>query len=190
MPEGPELRMNSMFINHVCRDLVFAGPPRKSEVSKSDGVLWDSPRYSIASESRGKEMALLLQCLHNKKNKMRILFRFGMSGKFAFTPASMIPKHAHLRFHAQEEAENAESTKDKGVLSFVDTRRFGSWHVMDSGWGDARGPDIVDEYSAFRSNVLCNLEDSAFGKPMCEVMLNQKYFNGVGNYLRAEVLFR
>jgi formamidopyrimidine-DNA glycosylase len=42
----------------------------------------------------------------------------------------------------------------------------------------------------FRSNVLQNLNASAFSKPICEVLLNQKYFNGIGNYLRAEILHR
>jgi endonuclease VIII-like 1 len=46
------------------------------------------------------------------------------------------------------------------------------------------------EYDAFRCNVLENLDDSAFNRPICEALLNQKYFNGVGNYLRAEILFR
>ena len=36
----------------------------------------------------------------------------------------------------------------------------------------------------FRSNILNNLEDVAFNGPICETMLNQKYFNGIGNYLR------
>ncbi|XP_053568744.1 endonuclease 8-like 1 [Bombina bombina] len=39
-------------------------------------------------------------------------------------------------------------------------------------------------------NVLSHLTDNAFDKPICEVMLNQKYFNGIGNYLRAEILHR
>lgn len=43
---------------------------------------------------------------------------------------------------------------------------------------------------ACRENVLKNLEDRAFDKPICEVLLNQKYFNGIGNYLRAEILYR
>ncbi|NXL90467.1 NEIL1 Endonuclease, partial [Alectura lathami] len=41
-----------------------------------------------------------------------------------------------------------------------------------------------------RENVLNNLEDKAFDKPICEALLNQKYFNGIGNYLRAEILYR
>lgn len=42
----------------------------------------------------------------------------------------------------------------------------------------------------YRENVLSNLEDAAFDKPVCEALLNQKYFNGIGNYLRAEILYR
>lgn len=41
-----------------------------------------------------------------------------------------------------------------------------------------------------RENVLKNLEDKAFDKPICEALLNQKFFNGIGNYLRAEILYR
>ena len=46
------------------------------------------------------------------------------------------------------------------------------------------------EYSKFRSNVIDNLDEKIFDKPLCEVMHNQKYFNGIGNYLRAEIIFR
>ncbi|XP_014025913.1 endonuclease 8-like 1 isoform X2 [Salmo salar] len=41
-----------------------------------------------------------------------------------------------------------------------------------------------------RENVLSHMSDRAFDRPICEALLNQKYFNGVGNYLRAEILFR
>ncbi|KFZ62894.1 Endonuclease 8-like 1, partial [Podiceps cristatus] len=41
-----------------------------------------------------------------------------------------------------------------------------------------------------RENVLKNLADKAFDKPICEALLNQKFFNGIGNYLRAEILYR
>ena len=46
------------------------------------------------------------------------------------------------------------------------------------------------EHEEFRANILGNLEDKIFDKPLCEVMHNQKYFNGIGNYLRAEIIFR
>ena len=99
------------------------------------------------------------------------------------------------------------------MLSFVDYRRFGKWEINGE-WGKDRGPDPISNYEVlfikykkvlykfligiilhyfhiyfyqtkdFRSNILNNLEDVAFNGPICETMLNQKYFNGIGNYLR------
>ncbi|KAI8508017.1 Endonuclease 8-like 1 [Branchiostoma belcheri] len=94
---------------------------------------------------------------------------------------SELPKHAHLMFYTRD--------KPPMVLSFVDVRRFGRWEV-GGGWQKDRGPCVILEYQDFRSHVLSSLADTAFNRPICEVLLNQKYFNGVGNYLRAEVLYR
>ena len=35
-----------------------------------------------------------------------------------------------------------------------------------------------------------NIDKKEFDKPIHLVMMNQKYFNGIGNYLRAEILYR
>lgn len=180
MPEGPEIRLTSLFVNQVCLGKDFAGKVVKSAVSKSSDVLFTSPRYTIAAEARGKELALLLSC-QESKNNVRLLFRFGMTGRFCFVPAAELPKHAHLQFYTLKEPQH--------ILSFVDIRRFGSWRVCDS-WGEDRGPDPMTEHDEFKRNVLSNLDKPVFDKPICEVLLNQKYFNGIGNYLRAEVLYR
>ena len=39
-------------------------------------------------------------------------------------------------------------------------------------------------------NVLKNLDKKVFDQPIHLVLMNQKYFNGIGNYLRAEILYR
>ena len=181
MPEGPEIRTSSLFVNHVCRSIIFTGNPQKSTVSKNPDVIFSSQKYSISSESRGKEIALFLVCSYNPEYKTRILFRFGMSGRFRFTLANDLLKHSHLVFYTAD--------SPKMALSFVDPRRFGSWHETDD-WGPNRGPDPISEYQPFCDNILSNLHLSVFNKPICELMLNQQYFNGIGNYLRAEILYR
>lgn len=196
MPEGPELYKNSQFVNKVCKGLIFSGKIVKSAVStKNPDVSFPTMcDYCITSESRGKETALILTSLSSdgdgnqtkrgnnfEKQRLRILFRFGMSGKFTFGAVKDMHKHAHLNFFTKE--------KPVMVLSFVDVRRFGRWEVTEK-WSDNRGPDPMFEYQEFRSNILDNLEDTVFNKPLCEVMHNQKYFNGIGNYLRAEIIFR
>lgn len=132
MPEGPELYKNSQFVNRVCKGLIFSGKIVKSAVSvKNPDVEFPACDYSIHSESRGKEMALILTSLNSdskgkkikkengsecEQKRIRILFRFGMSGKFTFGPIKDLHKHAHLNFYTKE--------KPVMVLSFVDVRRF------------------------------------------------------------------
>jgi hypothetical protein len=88
-------------------------------------------------------------------------------------------------------------------LSFVAV--FGSG-IRDPGSGMGKNqdpgsginiPDLLHclKLSAFISAALvkrprCCEQASVFNRPVCEVLLNQQYFNGIGNYLRAEILFR
>ncbi|XP_050824834.1 endonuclease 8-like 1 isoform X3 [Gopherus flavomarginatus] len=200
MPEGPELHLASCYINTVCAGLIFSGKVEKSEVSKNSEVLFESDAYLISATSRGKEIKLTLTPLKEEKNTlpgrgrdkeglsqngfqqpMDLVFRFGMSGSFKLTSAAELPKHAHLRFYTKESPHRA--------LCFVDFRRFGRWEVHGT-WQLDRGPCVMLEYEKFRENVLRNLSDKAFNKPICEALLNQKFFNGIGNYLRAEILYR
>ncbi|EDO37773.1 predicted protein, partial [Nematostella vectensis] len=193
MPEGPELHKAALLVNTMCKGRVFTGKIKKSAANyKNPEVEHNYKEYTIRAESRGKEMAVILSGypLANDKKRakkngdLRILFRFGMSGRFQFGPVDEMHKHAHLNFYTKTEK------KDKGlVLSFVDVRRFGGWQVKDT-WSEDRGPDPMFEYQAFRENVLNNLDSSVFNKPLCEVLHNQRYFNGIGNYLRAEIIFR
>lgn len=222
MPEGPELHMASIYVNKMCSGVIFTGAVIKSEVSKSSDVPFTCEAYRITATSRGKEVKLTLTPVKSDEptrrqkagqadQPMDIVFRFGMSGFFKFTTEDELPKHAHLRFYSSE--------KPCRVLSFVDARRFGSWHPGGV-WQPSRGPCVLTEYKGFRlavpklerhwfswltditsltrrcvlffhrENVISHLSDHAFDRPICEVLLNQKYFNGIGNYLRAEILFR
>ncbi|XP_071354567.1 endonuclease 8-like 1 isoform X1 [Trachinotus anak] len=192
MPEGPELHLASLYVNKMCKGVVFTGPVRKSEVSKNPDVPFTCETYRITAASRGKEVKLTLTPIKgenpNERVKagqadqpMDIVIRFGMSGYFRLTTEEELPKHAHLRFYSKETPCR--------VLSFVDARRFGSWEPNGT-WNPERGPCIMFEYKSFRENVMSHLSDSAFNRPICEALLNQKYFNGIGNYLRAEILFR
>ncbi|KAG9281019.1 endonuclease 8-like 1 [Astyanax mexicanus] len=191
MPEGPDLHLAGLFVNRVCTGVVFTGAVIKSEVSKGPQIPFACDAYLISAVSRGKEVRLTLTPIKSdtkskKKAKeeqspMDVVFRFGMSGYFRFTTVEDLPKHAHVQFYTRDEPQR--------VLSYVDARRFGSWQPNGT-WQRDRGPCVLFEYESFRQNVLSNLSDKAFDRPICEAMLNQKYFNGIGNYLRAEILYR
>ncbi|KAM6149456.1 endonuclease 8-like 1 isoform 1-T1 [Erethizon dorsatum] len=185
MPEGPEMHLASRFVNQACRGLVFCGAVEKSLVSRNPEVPFESSAYCISATARGKELRLTLSPLPGAqppREPLALVFRFGMTGSFQLAPAEALPPHAHLRFYTASPAPRL-------ALCFVDTRRFGRWDLRGE-WQPDRGPCVLLEYEEFRENVLRNLADKAFNGPICEALLDQRFFNGIGNYLRAEILFR
>ncbi|XP_040824668.1 endonuclease 8-like 1 [Ochotona curzoniae] len=185
MPEGPELQLASHFVNEACEGLVFGGRVEKSAVSHNPEVPFESSAYRISALARGKELRLWLRPLPGAgpcQEPLALVFRFGMTGSFQLVPADELPRHAHLRFYTAPPGPRL-------ALCFVDVRRFGHWELGGE-WQPGRGPCVLLEYEQFRENVLRNLADKAFDRPICEALLDQRFFNGIGNYLRAEILFR
>ncbi|XP_061036026.1 endonuclease 8-like 1 isoform X4 [Eubalaena glacialis] len=190
MPEGPELHLASHFVNEACRELVFGGCVEKSPVSRNPEVPFESSAYHIAALARGKELRLTLSPLPGAqppRGPLALVFRFGMTGSFQLVPSDALPPHAHLRFYTAPPGPRL-------ALCFVDIRRFGHWDLGGK-WQPGRGPCVLLEYEQFRlcpsrENVLRNLADKAFDRPICEALLDQRFFNGIGNYLRAEILYR
>ena len=173
MPELAEVKLTADYVNKMCEGKTFARV-RKNPDHK--GKLFEHPdSFGITAVCRGKEFKLLLK---HKGGEESLLMTMGMSGYFKLTPTGEEIKHSHLMFDAT----------DGTTLSFVDVRRFGKWGFGD--WNKLRGPDPVHEYNRFVCNIMDNLLKRDFDKPLHEVLMNQKYFNGIGNYLRAEILYR
>lgn len=177
MPELAELRLTADYVNQSTKGRVFDGI-EKNPVHKGAEVSAPFAQFTIKAQSRGKELLLELEDL-NSDQIYPIRMGMGMSGHFRLTQTQDVDKHAHLRFLAT----------DGSVLSFVDVRRFGNWKAGES-WSEKRGPDPTTDYKEFFLNVLTNLTKAKFAKPLFEVLMDQRYFNGIGNYLRAEIIYR
>lgn len=173
MPELAEVKLTADYVNKMVWGKKF-NRVRKNPSHK--GKLFEYPDlFEISAVSRGKEFKLLLK---HDSGVEHLLMTMGMSGHFKVTPSGEELKHSHLMF---------DST-DGITLSFVDVRRFGKWGFGD--WNKLRGPDPVYEHGEFVSNIMNSLNKKDFSKPLHEVLMNQKYFNGIGNYLRAEIIYR
>jgi endonuclease VIII-like 1 len=180
MPELAELKLTADYINRVSSGKVFSDI-WKNPVHKGKGVLVTFP-FTVQAKSRGKELMLELciaedfateennECLH-------LMMTMGMAGHFQWSERNNRPKHTHLSFVCED-----------GELCFVDVRRFGRWNF--GYWNPERGPDPTVNFKAFKLFILSNLHKKDFDKPIHEALMNQKFFNGIGNYLRAEILYR
>lgn len=174
MPEYSEVRLNAEYITSINKNRyiieVETLPSNKLKGIEEMDVLGKS----LSASSRGKELKL-----HLGENTMVVTL--GMSGgfrnfKIPKDNTDMGWKHSHLRF----------KMSDGEWFNWVDVRRFGK--SLGTEWGQKRGPDIFDETEQFIRHILENTNHSDFKKPTYEVLMNQYWFNGIGNYLRAEIL--
>lgn len=179
MPELAEVLIMSEYINSVVKDKTFKSV-NKSKVTKVKTDIKLSKKlkqgFKIEAESKGKGLTLKL---YSDEEEIILSVAMGMTGNWAMVPSNNIPKHSHLMFN----------TTDGNTLCLVDVRRFAKWKI---GEDSKRGPCPVKEHSEFRHKVMtaATKEVKAFDKPICEVLMDQKYFNGIGNYLRAEILYK
>jgi len=179
MPELAEIKIMADFINSACETKDFTSIAfSESAVARKLRIVQptDLQIFKITAESRGKE--LVLSIIQGGQVFMKISCSMGMSGHWVLCHRDSMPKHTHMKFNSV----------DQYSLCLVDTRRFARWRVVED-WAQNRGPCPVREFSAFKQNILSNLEKREFSKPIHLVLMNQLYFNGIGNYLRAEILF-
>lgn len=177
MPELAELKLTADYVNTSAKGEKFVAV-KKSKVHKGNDIeLPNWRKFKVKASSRGKELLLTLSDVDSDQSET-ILMTMGMSGHFQITNTGKEPKHAHLIFY----------TDDGVSLSFVDVRRFGKWK-QSAIFSTDRGPDPTSEYDAFVDHVMTNLDKKAFNKPIHEALMNQRYFNGIGNYLRAEIIY-
>lgn len=177
MPEYLEILANSNYINSLQEykfTQVYTQP--LSKYVRSNMITYNNQiPFAISADQNGKQIAL------NFDNK-RILFSMGMSGGFIFIPDHEIPinikKHAVMIFEGEDHN-----------LILHDIRRFAKWLETDD-WGKDRGPDPIKEKEQFEKNIFNNLKKKTFDKPIYELLMDQKYFSGIGNYLRAMILYR
>ena len=182
MPEIAEVKLSSEFVaKHGKKTFVKI---EKSPVSKvkTDLSLLKFEKFQVASKARGKEMVLLFV---SEGDSLEMKVTLGMSGAWVFYDpmdprTEKYHKHAHLRLYT-----------DKGlILGLYDVRRFAKWS-----WGSfdsRRGPCPLTQTLEFQQNLLNNWSTHSDFKRwnLSEILMNQAWFNGVGNYLRAEILYR
>lgn len=177
MPELAELKFTADYVNENSKGITYVSISKNPE-HKCEDIEVPFEEFTISAESKGKELTVFIKDRHSTES-FPIRMTMGMSGYFKLTNTGQEPKHSHLKFYR----------KDGTTLSFVDVRRFGKWKQGVS-WNSSRGEDPTTSYDSFWKDIMTNLTSKAFQKPLYEVLMNQKYFNGIGNYLRAEIIYR
>ena len=176
MPELAELKIMADFINSKSQkrtyttvyDVAKGNIPTQSNIIEGD--------FIVSAESFGKELII---GLHGDNKSINVHVFMGMSGNWAFVSNDNWNDTRFVRFRLDT---------DDGYSLLLYGSYMGPKYKV-GGFATKRGPDPTKDFDVFKENVLNNLHKKAFDKPICEALLDQKYFNGIGNYLRSTILY-
>ncbi len=176
MPELAEVRIMSDYINHNVRDRKFTKlfHVEKGNESKDSNLIHD---FSIDSNSFGKELILKV---FNESSKLTFSVFMGMSGNWKFVPTSDWNNTKFVRMRLDS---------DDGNSLILHGGYMGPKYKLGGFNGVKRGPDPTKQFEEFKNKILDNLDNKVFNGLICDVLLNQEYFNGIGNYLRSTILY-
>ena len=176
MPELAEVKIMSDYINMNVEGKTFkkfyhverGNNPKDSNLIEN---------FNVISDSNGKE--LILKVYHDDTCLQFSVF-MGMSGNWKWVETKDWNYTRFVRMRL-------DSTDGHSLLLYGSY--MGPKYRLGGFTGVKRGPDPTKSFQEFKSNILNNLDKKIFDKPICEALLDQKYFNGIGNYLRSTILY-
>lgn len=180
MPEGPEIRRNSATLIRLIGRRVI-----------SIKVL--SGRY-VRKPIEGLEKIVGKECTSVLVKGKLMIFDFGehcvlttagMSGWWMSGAAEH--KFKRIEMKAVDEDKNWVYT-----FAFVDMRNFGTFKVVTFKEAqekyDSLGVDVFEEHPHM-PGLMERLQKYGKNDRICEALLDQRIFAGVGNYIRAEAMY-
>ena len=172
MPEISEVRIMSDFINQNSKNKFN----KAFHVEKGNiPTQFLDKEFDIKSDSRGKELLLFI-------DNSPIHVFMGMSGNWKYVTTETWNETKFTRLRLDDETGHS--------LLLYGGFMGPKYSVGKPFTGTKRGPDPTKEFEQFKENIYKNIDNKAFDKPICEVLLNQEYFNGIGAYLTAEIVGR
>lgn len=176
MPELAELKIMSDYINQNVKDKTFT---KLYHVEKGNNSVDSNliENFKVESISNGKELILKV---HNSDSDLKFSVFMGMSGNWLFTPTETWSDRSFTRMRL-------DTTDGYSLLLYG--LYMGPKYRLGGFTGVKRGPDPTKEFDTFKQLVLDNQKAKVFDRPICEALLDQKYFNGIGNYLRSTILY-
>jgi endonuclease-8 len=158
------------------------------------------PLKIIDVKTKGKFMYIKFE--HN----LYLFSTLGLSGGWIFkkSETSKVEHPTILEYLSKENIDsymntslnhlNVEFKTDHGSLYFYDTLSFGTLKVVDNEKELEKklksvGPDIMDDKTDFKifQDAICKSKNQK--KVIGIVLMDQKTISGIGNYLRADILW-
>lgn len=209
MPEGAEAAVisNQLYELLVGKTLINIKCDQRSKYSENGIPGFNHLKFPyICSKvyNKGKKIIILLDTVGlgvglgdkgKEKETVCILVGLGMSGRFLTEPTDhsniwlefgkwIIPKKIKVPIRICT-----------SKIYFDDSRHFGNFNIypnvesMENALKKTTGPDLLNDDVTLEEWTKKLKNGRLSKKEICLFLLDQKQFSGIGNYLRAEILY-
>ena len=176
MPEGPEVKIASDYFNKffsTSKQIKFEIISEYYQDKYSDifNTISDNLKIVKSTYTIGKNIFLDLD------NNQIFNFHLGMTGGWS----NELVKHCHFRvFDCNKE------------MFFRDVRKFGNMKIItQSEFNEKHNPKYDLLSDLYNLKIHLNYLETKIKeqKSICSIIMDQKYFPGVGNYIKSESLY-
>ncbi len=214
MPEGPEVKLVATWLNELCtgKHLDPENPVQwdsKSRYAKKSGppgyeLLTDKTKFLIEEvRIKGKHIFFVVTSPNQGSNIIYLHSHLGMEGKWVLDshhlPNGVSRPNSKDKSYARREHSNLflnflDLSTGNNKLYFNDSRHFGAFDVMTEEQYQKKikaiGPDLLSEEVSLDQWSSVIKRKRIARKQICDFLMEQKYFSGIGNYLKSEILYR
>lgn len=208
MPEVTEIRKNADFIRKLIKDKnileinILNGRYKKKPFDDYKLIVSKLPLKVFDVKTKGKFMYIVFE------NDFYLFSTFGLTGGWCYlknnskdydfpgTLDDYTPYLNEIDYYIKNSLAhlNVEFKTSEGSLYYYDMLSFGTLKIVKSIEEVNKklktiGPDIMDEKTDFEIFKTQIKKDKNLEKEIGNVLMNQKVISGIGNYLRADVLY-
>lgn len=178
MPEGPEVKIVTNWLSEYCTGklVVDCCPEYKCKSG------YDTVKDSIIEKVTCKGKQIFFHFSIKGNGKVDIIYnnRLALFGRW-----SDIKPENHLRFWFKLSGDK--------YLYFSDTTNFGGLDILSPLAYEMKlkeiGPDLLSEEVSFDLYMKKIRSSRIKNQYICKFLTEQKYFSGIGNYLKSEILY-
>lgn len=196
MPEGPEVTIVRNFMEKQIKNKYILGIfiDRNSKFV-SNGIpgmnYFEGPVKVLDVTNKGKY--IFIQIYNEKTEEIYYIYNhLNMEGKWILERGA----HSNLWMIIGDNKNKNNIFEKTFELFFNDTRKFGKFEIITVDEYNNKitkdiGPDLLNEVVTWEQyyNKFKDITSRTRTMDIAAFLLQQKYFSGIGNYLKSEVLY-
>lgn len=186
MPELPEVACFAKALKRVCKDtalekLVIRKKSRytKTPIANYDELVEQFPLQILNVYHRGKKIVFELE------GSNYLVSSLGLEGKWI--PDDIPHSDLYLKLSSSEESFRVyyNDTRHHGTLEIYTSKKEFKTRMAKI------GPDFLNNQISEKQWLkVCRSTEAERTKDITDFLMDQSFFSGVGNYIKAEVLYR